>query len=392
MELKNIEEEIYSKAVITNEDIPREAIKKITGKYDSLNRQKCHTISNMPSKPPRALFLTREFEDLHQLSNNGNNTKDFVVFDGEKNTEFLRQNSVRGYNAYMNSISPAQVTLSQAQNNNNNNTVQHVQAAIKKTYSGDHFDCNNQFSQPVDADRPTKTPPTGATELTEEDFVQIEMFFRSHNTEVYVGQCVSTMYFSITPRDAPPPHCTPQNSSRWTKIKQGVPVLVHDTGAGRRKRQLSINLSEVGTGFILWREIINEYTHYKVITPCFHTMTVAEDNNRLIGLDFDDPSSAAEFVIKLKTISCNFQSQNVLPDSTQTSEKPKSKKKNKYKAPNKADISSPCCFTHVTNLDRSKNIKPKVKVETHQRKSHSLPRRLSPNKLPKLLHFLPNDT
>jgi len=342
-------------------------------------------MDKVPSKPPRALFLTREFEDLHQLNNNFKKSLDFVVFDSDKNTELLRQNSMRGYNAYMHSISPTQISSYQTPNLN----CMHQQP-IQTIPVVDNFGDKEEISQATDNTSSEKRE-NESVELTEEDFAQIEMFFRSHNTEVFVGQCISTMYFSITPRDAPPPQCTPKNSSKWTKIKQGVPVLVHDTGAGRRKRQLSINLAEVGTGFILWREIINENTHYKVISPCFHTMTVTEDNNRLIGLDFDDPSAAHEFVYRLKTMSCNYHSPKDVPDGAQNFEKSKSKKKSKYKAPNKSDISSPCCFTHVTNLDRSKNLKPKKNV-SHQKKSHSLPRRLSPSKLPKLLQFLPNDT
>jgi len=74
--------------------------------------------------------------------------------------------------------------------------------------------------------------------------------------------------------DSSDPVSTPGD---WTFFKRGVPLMVLDSGEGRRHRRLSIVLAERGTGFTLWSDTIDHLTSY---TPdsslAFHTMRLSK--------------------------------------------------------------------------------------------------------------------
>ena len=212
----------------------------------------------------------------------------------------------------------------------------------------------------------TMRKPSNATQLTEADITQVEMFYRSHKTEVFVCQCMANLYEgtvrSSPPSKAgePPARCV----EIWNYIKPGIPVFVLDSGESRRNRKLSIMVSERGTGFPLWKETMTHLTNYRSEKATFHTLHLSNDHTKMMALSFDDPVAANEFIHILHNIASN-PDDDVLNLSGRNKKKKDAKKKlkQKYKPPNKADISSPCCFTHVTNLSSSDGV-PKVAAPT----------------------------
>ena len=81
----------------------------------------------------------------------------------------------------------------------------------------------------------------------------------------------------------------------WTLIDVGVPVLVVDTGKGRRRRRLHVVLADPGSGFPRWREAVDHLTGYEAARPGLHTFRQSTDHARLAALSFVDLSEADRF-------------------------------------------------------------------------------------------------
>ncbi|CAL1548238.1 unnamed protein product [Lymnaea stagnalis] len=210
--------------------------------------------------------------------------------------------------------------------------------------------------------------------ISEEDINQVEMFYRSHKTEVRVCKSLANLYVSapkiperptipqstlsnkdrksktISDSSAPKsPDPADINKDEWEFSKTGVPVLVLDSGEHLRERRLNIILAEKGTGFTLWQDQINHMTRYSTPHTNFHTITLSTDSTRLVGLSFDEGNAATEFADAFRSLTSNPDD-----DLLKLSKKKKKEKKpkQKYKPPKKVDISQPCCFVHVTKLER----------------------------------------
>ena len=75
-------------------------------------------------------------------------------------------------------------------------------------------------------------------------------------------------------------------------------MLILDLGntKSRLKRQIQICLVEKGTGFVLWKDIIDHLTKYQVSQDfLFHTMHLNVDHSLKVGLSFDSETEAQEF-------------------------------------------------------------------------------------------------
>ena len=236
-------------------------------------------------------------------------------------------------------------------------------------------------------------PPKQSKMLSEQEVLQVEMFFRSHKTEVYVGGCETHMYFG-TVRASPhksPTQALPDDDS-WTFFKNGVPVLVLDSGESRRSRKLTVVFAERSTGFILWKDTYNHLTNYRANHPSFHTLHLSNDHTKVVGLSFEDPGAASDFVRKIHAWTSD-PNDSILNLSSKKKKKKKEDKK-KYKAPNKSDISSPCCFTHITQLDRSDGmtILGSSSAPTSPSRETMRTMHLSPIRIPNMVSRAPPNT
>lgn len=178
-------------------------------------------------------------------------------------------------------------------------------------------------------------------ELTEQDISQVDTFFRSHKTWVFVCRCLANLYFASS--SATGEGCC------WELAVTGVPVLLLDRGEtrARSQRMLQIVLAERGSGFVLWRDVINSRTNYRAQDATFHVMFACGDRSRTAGLRFDTMSAAMEFFEKVEQLVGDPL--NINPSMTKKRSNVKTKQE-KSRLPRKCDISQPCCFQHVTNV------------------------------------------
>jgi len=82
----------------------------------------------------------------------------------------------------------------------------------------------------------------------------------------------------------------------WNLVDVGIPVLVVDTGEGRRRRQLHVVLAEPRTGFPRWRQVVDHLTDYRSAGPGLHTLRQTADHARLSALRFDDDAEANRYI------------------------------------------------------------------------------------------------
>ncbi|RWS25018.1 hypothetical protein B4U80_11266 [Leptotrombidium deliense] len=129
--------------------------------------------------------------------------------------------------------------------------------------------------------------------LDDTEVSQVEHFFKAHKTFVYVCRCMANLYFTKTDIVNGGRTSSPR-SHEWELTRTGVPVIVFDKGEtrSRSKRQLQICLAERGTGFTLWKDVIDNLTDYKSLHPCFHTLYLSCDHRKMAGLSFDDADEA----------------------------------------------------------------------------------------------------
>lgn len=178
--------------------------------------------------------------------------------------------------------------------------------------------------------------------VTDDDVARIETFFRGHKTQLWVCRTLANLY---SEGGAGASHGT------WELKYTGVPLLLLDQGdtRSRNKRLLQIILAEKGTGFALWRDVVDNLTSYRAQEPQFHTLYLSSDHRRRMGLSFNESRAACEFHSHIERLTAD-------PANISLSGPGKKKNRNKekpikYKAPKKTQISSPCNFQHVTTVD-----------------------------------------
>jgi len=84
--------------------------------------------------------------------------------------------------------------------------------------------------------------------------------------------------------------------SVWNLVDVGIPVLVVDTGEGRRRRQLHVVLADPRTGFPRWRETVDHLSNYRSAAVGLHTLRQSSDHAKLVALRFNDAAEADRFV------------------------------------------------------------------------------------------------
>lgn len=154
--------------------------------------------------------------------------------------------------------------------------------------------------------------------------------------QVIVCRALANMYLS-------------SESNSWELKYTGIPVLVVDAGdtRSRGRRLIQIILAEKGTGFMLWRDVVDNLSSYSAPDPSFHTMHLSTDHRQRVGFSYDDTEAARQFQSQLDTL-CADPANISLSGPGQ--KKRRKKKVERYVRPKKEDISQPCCFQHVTSI------------------------------------------
>lgn len=185
--------------------------------------------------------------------------------------------------------------------------------------------------------------PEDPLAVTDDDVARIETFFRGHRTQVWVCRTMANLYSETG---------SGTTNSSWQLRFTGVPLLLLDAGdtKSRDKRQLQLIIAEKGTGFPLWRDVVDNLTSYNVQEAHFHTLYLSSDHRQKLGLSFNDGQLAMHFHSILEKLTSDPANISLSGPGKKKKEKPKEKPL-KYKAPKKTDISLPCNFNHVTNVD-----------------------------------------
>ena len=176
-----------------------------------------------------------------------------------------------------------------------------------------------------------------AGSCTDSDIRQIERFFNSLKSRVYVCPALANLYFTTLQDMA--------NLGGWELQTTGFPTLIFENR--QNERRLLLCIAEKGTGFIQWKDGLSPDSQYKSPENNFHTLCVSSDRQKLAGLSFDNEHAAAEL---LDTVN-SWLNELVLDVDSGNSKK---KKKRKVVLPKKETISQPCLFEHITNLDHEK--------------------------------------
>ncbi|XP_023024619.2 uncharacterized protein [Leptinotarsa decemlineata] len=194
-------------------------------------------------------------------------------------------------------------------------------------------------SDEVDREEEEKEQPLGGL-ISEIERQQVETFFKGLKTQIYVSGSLANLYTK-----------TPSEQD-WQLKYTGIPVVILDVGESRArdKRKIQIALSERGTCFMLWSDTIDNLSSYKVDGPSFHTMRYSSDHTLQVGFSFDNAPHAHEMWTHIeRLVAC--------PENISLSTPGKKKKKEKKPPkpaplPPKSHISQPCCFQHITSVDR----------------------------------------
>lgn len=405
--------QIYDKAVIKpayarKSSLEDEAVKKITEKYDSLGRNgmgllKAYAESQQHHQRSRSfdsmLDSTAGNEDFR---NSPALTRELLVTGGYRHdTVNSRIPASVGADPSFPPL-PTQDELTNA-------------SGIVTRASGSSSGLSPMLrrvpapSAPVSAPNTLRLEEKGGGALTEAEVLQVEMFYRSHKSEVWVSQSTAHLHLgsvkittSLTPKvsDKKQRHSSHQHQTlvgsemveNWKYVKMGVPVFLLDSGASRRERKLYILLAEKGTGFTLWRDKVDHLSGYKASTSVFHTMHLSGDHNNMAGFAFDDAHAATEFLARWKSISSNPDDDilNLSGKSSKKRKKEEKKQKGKFKPPNKSAISTPCCFTHVAKLDRKDGMNI-LGTKGPMSATRDLKQLSSPIKMSRVSSLIPND-
>lgn len=212
-----------------------------------------------------------------------------------------------------------------------------------------------------------------ALSLSDQDRFQVELFFRGHKTQVYVCSSLANLYTSSCRRSSNGGGGK-ESSSSWELKYTGIPVLLLDYGQtrSRDRRRIQLLLAEKGTGFMLWRDTIDNLSSYKAVQPTFHTMHLSTDHRQVVGLSFDEATGAQSFLEQLERLTSDpanisltgpgskgKKKSSSSSSSSSNSAAPSRRQQDKTKVvlPRKSDISQPCCFQHVTNVEASDRTK-----------------------------------
>jgi len=139
--------------------------------------------------------------------------------------------------------------------------------------------------------------------LSNAELFQVDLFYRSRTTVVYVCPCPAVLYFARAASSSG------GGSPSWRFAAAGVPVVVVDTVRISIGARLHLVLAERGTGFELWRYGLTGVQQYSVGetslphpastgredvgSAAFHTVTLPSGD--VAGLCFEDSVSAGEF-------------------------------------------------------------------------------------------------
>ncbi|XP_019754339.2 uncharacterized protein LOC109533453 [Dendroctonus ponderosae] len=203
---------------------------------------------------------------------------------------------------------------------------------------GEHDGSEGRADSEASSD--TQDPKLLDGHISELERQKVEAFFRGLKTQVFVSNSLANLY-TKGPSD-----------QDWQLKYTGIPVVILDCGESRArdKRRIQIALAERGTCFMLWSDTIDNLSSYQVDGGSFHTMRYSSDHTIQAGFSFDTKPAAEEMWNHIeKLVACP---ENISLSTPGKKKKKEKKEKKPLPLPSKSHISQPCCFQHITSVDK----------------------------------------
>jgi hypothetical protein len=139
----------------------------------------------------------------------------------------------------------------------------------------------------------------------------------------------------------------------WKHHKTGVAAVILNTGecGDRNPKGVKLSLVEIESGFASWNEDLNDNSQYKAQDSKFHTLVLQNNNGaNMAGLQFDDEGAASLFLKEIVDSIEELKSSNNAGEVSKLELSSRKEKAKKFRKLKKSEISTPCLFTHVTNI------------------------------------------
>lgn len=139
----------------------------------------------------------------------------------------------------------------------------------------------------------------------------------------------------------------------WKLHKTGVAAVILNTGecGDRNPKGVKLSLVELDSGFASWNEDLSDNSQYKAQDTMFHTLVLNNNNGAgMAGLQFEDEGAASLFLKEIMDSIEELKSSNNVTELSKLELSSRKEKVKKFKKLKKSEISTPCLFTHVTNI------------------------------------------
>ncbi|XP_028409151.1 uncharacterized protein LOC114531731 [Dendronephthya gigantea] len=139
----------------------------------------------------------------------------------------------------------------------------------------------------------------------------------------------------------------------WNHFKTGVAAVIFNTGESgdRNPKGVKLCLVELESGFASWNEDLSDNSQYKAQDTKFHTLMLQNNNGaNMAGLQFEDEGAASLFLKEIIDSIEELKSSNNTLELSKLEISSRKEKAKKFRKLKKSEISTPCLFTHVTNI------------------------------------------
>ena len=186
------------------------------------------------------------------------------------------------------------------------------------------------------------TPPSISTPYIREQ-ARLGLFYRSYAAEICICDCLAELRQRSGPNEP------------WLPTHTGRPLLVFNTGEGRRRRQLELILADSNTALPLWSDFITYLSEFRPVDPTHasrpvHQLRLSSNLRTQVLIEYYNTKAAEDFYSRFLAITAD-PSDTLWMVSGDRSSLKKGATAKKKKISNKSVISQPLHFAHVTHME-----------------------------------------
>lgn len=181
--------------------------------------------------------------------------------------------------------------------------------------------------------------PNHSTRLTNQELFKIKLSLSCLSNRVIVCPVQAKLYLL--------------KGDSWKLYKTGVAAVILNTGecGDRNPKGVKLSLVELESGFPSWNEDLSDNSQYKAHDTKFHTLVLNNNNGAgMAGLQFEEEGAASLFLKEIVDSIDELKSSNNAMELSKLEISSRKEKAKKFRKLKKSEISTPCLFTHVTNI------------------------------------------